>query len=762
VTLSLFASLPATPRQSPPSVALGPTATVVSRALAAVLVASAVAACSDGPTAVPAASYALSIHAGDAQTGPAGSVLDEALQVTVRDAANAPVRNQPVRFRVTSGTGASLDDTLAVTGEDGVARSRLRVGQRQGDTVRVAAFLPGFEARGLVFRAVATAPPVLRSVTPSELRTGDTVTVRGSSFNASPAGNAVFFGAARGRVVAVSGDSLLRVVVPPCLSGGAVAVRVAIGSATTNELTASASGAASPLLLAQFEAVTVSGTELGSCLRFLGDGARYLLIPQFASVGDSPAFTDYELLAESTVAASADSPLAPPAATRRTARARAGVHDAFERMLRAHEHALAPTAHQAGADRDALPLAALTLGSARTFRVLSNLDGSTFSPSTARLRYIGANILVYVDEKTVTPLSDDDLRRLGDLFDQTLHPLDVVTFGAESDIDGNGRVIILMTPVVNALTPRAECSVAGFVPGFFYGFDLASRSANSNRGEIFYTFVPDAAGTFSCPHSAAEVRRLAPRTFLHEFQHMISYNQHVLARRGSDEDVWLNEGLSHIAEELGARYFEARSPVSAAGVPIGVIADSAADFLRGNLENSYSYLSALSENSVTTFQGFGTLEERGAAWLFLRWLAAQKGEGVFARLVQTSRTSRRNVEEVSGETFAGLFGDFGVALYADSIPGVARSRISPRYQFGSRNLRALFTRNLGRPFYPLDARFTLVTGTPLAGSMVQATFNYLTLRAPTTGGVSLRFSAPGGGAFPTNAEAQLGIFRLTP
>ena len=40
-----------------------------------------------------------------------------------------------------------------------------------------------------------------------------------------------------------------------------------------------------------------------------------------------------------------------------------------------------------------------------------------------------------------------------------------------------------------------------------------------------------------------------------------------------------------------------------------------------------------------------------------------------------------DVEEVSGETFAGLFGDFGIALYADSVPGIARSRIPARYRF---------------------------------------------------------------------------------
>ena len=34
---------------------------------------------------------------------------------------------------------------------------------------------------------------------------------------------------------------------------------------------------------------------------------------------------------------------------------------------------------------------------------------------------------------------------------------------------------------------------------------------------------------------------------------MISFNQHVLVRDGDAEDTWLNEGLSHYAEELGGR-----------------------------------------------------------------------------------------------------------------------------------------------------------------------------------------------------------------
>jgi hypothetical protein len=38
-----------------------------------------------------------------------------------------------------------------------------------------------------------------------------------------------------------------------------------------------------------------------------------------------------------------------------------------------------------------------------------------------------------------------------------------------------------------------------------------------------------------------EVQAFVPITFIHEFQHMISFNQHVLVRGGDGEVLWLNE-----------------------------------------------------------------------------------------------------------------------------------------------------------------------------------------------------------------------------
>src|SRR5262249_46001497 len=120
--------------------------------------------------------------------------------------------------------------------------------------------------------------------------------------------------------------------------------------------------------------------------------------------------------------------------------------------------------------------------------------------------------------------------------------------------------------------------------------------------------------------------------------------------------------------------------------------DSAWPFMRTDLTSAYHFLESSGTYSVTAPDptGYGALEERAAAWLFLRWLADGKGDDVLRRLVQTTAGGGPDVEAPAGEPFASLFGDFSLALWADSIPGAARTATPARDRFASRNLRALF------------------------------------------------------------------------
>jgi hypothetical protein len=517
--------------------------------------------------------------------------------------------------------------------------------------------------------------------------------------------------------------------------------------------------------LAPFEARTFRGSELADRVWLTGGGANYLVVPQFATETGEREPVRYNLGSGGSV-------------TMTSQTARGGLPSPvvkLDNMLRRLERRLAPVAAQEGPELRRLALSSEALagpslqqvGTSRTFQVLSCIPADDaqelmFETVTATLRFAGQNILIYVDNQApsgANGLSDAVLTKLGTWFDQDLYPIGVNTFGSESDIDANDRVIVLMTPVVNGLTSRSNCGVV--VAGFFFGLDLTQR-ANSNRGEIFYSLVPDPQGQFSCTRSVRTVEQAAPPTFVHEFQHMISFNQHVLVRRGPDEDTWLNEGLSHIAEEVAARFYENKYPPD----PGNLFSDTAAIFISNDLGNSYEFLESTPTTSLTVFESTGTLAERGAAWLFLRWLADQKDELIFGRLVQTNLTSIANVENVAAEPFTALFGDWAIALWTDSIPGHPRTAVPARNRFKSRNLRQLFAGlNAANPQnfprrYPLVPR-TLGFGSTVESSMLPGTMEFFQLGSSTSDpAVGLRFARPDGQVFADALKPQLGVFRL--
>ncbi|MBI1810044.1 MAG: hypothetical protein HYR75_09125, partial [Gemmatimonadetes bacterium] len=441
----------------------------------------------------------------------------------------------------------------------------------------------------------------------------------------------------------------------------------------------------------------------------------------------------------------------------------------FEGFLRATEHAIAPGVRQAAAQRASLAPAAagvLAPDSVRTFHVVANLTGSQFKDVTARLRYAGSHVVFYVDSAGAG-FTDAQYAELGRLFDNDLYEIDASAFGAESDIDGNGRVVALFTPVVNAMVPASECNAQGFVTGFFYGPDLLPSFPHSNAGEIFYSFIPDTNATYSCKHTPAYVKSVLPATFIHELQHLISYSQHVVTRGGQEEETWLNEGLSHVAEELGAQYYMRRFPYPTGRSNLEQIyPDSAGPFITNDLLNAYLYLSTPRAASGTSYKAEGSAMERGATWLFLRWLRQQKGDGVLARLVQTSLTGLANVETQSGERFGSLFGDWSIALYADSLVGVPRSAVPPRFHYGDIALRRELDRialidGFTVPF-PLPL-YNLQPGGSLSAAMPPGTFSHALSRARVGGGLlSMQFSRGDLTPFGGKEGAQVSIFRLPP
>jgi hypothetical protein len=442
----------------------------------------------------------------------------------------------------------------------------------------------------------------------------------------------------------------------------------------------------------------------------------------------------------------------------------------FDAMLRERERELAADPLLRQAPQPAPSSAATApppLGDVKDFKVCGNLTCSSVVAVQATARYVGTKVAVYIDNVVPQsdPLQDADAAELGASFDDFHYPIDTTAFGRESDLDGNGVVIVLMTDAVNNLTP--DCT-NGRIVGYFFGGDLLIGPANSNRAEIFFTLVPaPQTPTCSAISRKTAVDNLKP-TLIHEFQHMISFNQHVLERGSlNGELLWLNEGFSHYAEELGGRSYELDPSARRADCTIGT---TPCRFYVGNFLNAYDYLDTTSKHFLLPTEGIGTLTERGAAWLFVRYLVDQYATGTTTAswdtltrsLVQTSRSGAANIEFVTGAKFDSVVSRWALANWVTDAPAAP-----PELKYESWNLHAVFsslhTQRSGQfpKFYPLEptvsaGRAVNLSGTLRSGSPI---FHRATQQAGDPG-FTLSFTAPSGGLLSSAQKPRLNVIRL--
>ena len=504
-------------------------------------------------------------------------------------------------------------------------------------------------------------------------------------------------------------------------------------------------------------------TTSGACLRLPAagpQGAEHLYIPLATAGQETPdGVSAPYLLSGAIPGATAAAPQLP--APRLSAFQSPLPAQAFHSLLRAREKSLAADVSGALFARgrtEAAKAAPPVVGDQRTFNVCSSSTCTQFVQATATARSVGERVAIFVDnDAPAGGYTAPDLDKVRTLFDQYLYPIDTVAFGRESDVDGNGVVVVLLTHRVNALSP--DCSSTGrIILGYFFGADLmppGPRNPGSNNGEVFYGLVPDVDNT-RCQVSKEEANSKLPATFIHEFQHMISYNQHVLMRNGSAEDTWLNEGLSHFAEELGGRQVpDAQCPTASS---------CAEEFLGlGDLLNAFEYLASPEDfYLIEPGNSTGKLEERGANWLFVRWLADNfagttvLGTELTRALVATNQVGSANVVARTGVDFSTLVSEWQLTNYVDDLPGFSPG--SNRLRYTSWNFRTAAEPNGGFPLVPdsTDGIAYGRSGTLRAGSGRHV----LVIQAPGGAAVDLRITGSNGSALPASIAPRIALVRI--
>lgn len=329
-----------------------------------------------------------------------------------------------------------------------------------------------------------------------------------------------------------------------------------------------------------------------------------------------------------------------------------------------------------------------------------NAEQACTSPElvNARLEATSAHLLIYADlGNPPNGFTTADYQEFAATFESLVWPVLTENFGVPTDIDNNGRVIALFTKAVNKLTQPNQTGVVG---GFFFGRDLFPKTATtalqacpaSNFAEMFYLLVPDPTGSIGPGNHVRitrDVKRITTGVIGHEMQHLINSSRRLYINTSPTiswpETIYMEEGLSHIAEEL--LFYESTGGLAAPRMNLGdEIIDGGVRqaafnlYMISNAGRKSRYLKSPNDNAP--YRKTDNLETRGAAWSFLRYLADRGtstvisgSEPVCGSPVSLSSVGQRcRVDGAAAAQFnvaaAGSVQEFTIVAFAADVPSV--------------------------------------------------------------------------------------------
>ncbi|MGZ6119486.1 MAG: hypothetical protein ACXWM0_00040 [Vulcanimicrobiaceae bacterium] len=216
---------------------------------------------------------------------------------------------------------------------------------------------------------------------------------------------------------------------------------------------------------------------------------------------------------------------------------------------------------------------------------------------------------------------------------------------------------------------------------------LKSNVPKSNEAPFIYV------GWFDRNGSSYELQEDLVRGTAHELQHLINFVNHsILAGSSADEDPFINEGLSMLAQDLAVDRMFGK------GFDVADALEHASVYLANPQNYSISGFIGVDPQS---WSGSGSAQFNcgggcyGGAYLFQRYLYDRFGGDAYTHKMETgSAVSSQGLMAAtgSGESFGTLFDDFAMALAANSM------HVTPadaRFHFGTLDVTGTYSDQLG-------------------------------------------------------------------
>lgn len=668
-------------------------------------------------TANPDEPFVISAASGNGQYAFMGTKLSAPIAVQVRDRHANNIPGEVVTFVVPTGRG-SLDSAVSFTNSAGLALTGWTVGSTVGiDTAH--ATLAGVAGSPVVFTATVHNLRV-DSVAPSPMVLGGTATVYGTGFSATPANNVIALGSMAPTVTSATTTELEISIPDECQPVGTYGMELTVG-----------------VIPVVFSAQVTPGSFLNMdvgdqlilqdpneyCIQFDAEAANesYLIGVQ----STSEAVTS--LTPISLVSAGPGAVPSPTAVFESVPelglRGRSPGDARSAERLRRHREVEAPIrdldrrnfewikSEWVGPQRvSGNTIAAVdsnvVVDDTVEVRVLTGTSCNEYDSVTTVVRYKGTKGIWLEDvANPADGYTSADFEDMSNEFDELIYPADTAQFGGPSDEDENGRIVMVITRLVNE-----QGSL-----GFTTSCDYAARSAGnlaSNEGEFFYGEAPDPDGVHGEAFDRLGALFVAPQIWAHELVHAIQISRRIAAG-GSFPAIWIAEGQATMGEEVVGHRDEGRTVGQNLGLGVAVnwddtlstdwYSDGFADMgyyfgwyptddnLDATVQGAPHECSWLdSDNGGPCYSGRATY---GVPWTLLRWLSDQYratypgGEaGLQQDIVNSTLTGYAMLESLIGVSIDSLLAQWAAALYVDDRLG----GVNPTLTFNSWDLQDIF------------------------------------------------------------------------
>ncbi|MDR1398709.1 MAG: hypothetical protein LBJ41_02135 [Treponema sp.] len=247
--------------------------------------------------------------------------------------------------------------------------------------------------------------------------------------------------------------------------------------------------------------------------------------------------------------------------------------------------------------------------------------------------------IVYADEKV--NVSYKTAEAIAGEYEAKIYTQITDTFGMFEDVDGNGKLILLLLDIIDGYG-GAQSS---YVAGFFQSYHLFKKSTNYQ-----YQYSNEADMLFLDTNPLEPGSESFYSTLAHEFQHLINFSQTTL-KDGRMEDIWIDEGLATAAEYVYNGHQKARI-----------------DFF-----NQDPYRSIRYGNNFFVWDGdwesgtggsYDPVANYATDYLFFQWLRihANNGVGIYKDIIGSRYRDYRAVTEVAQNRIDASLGDWETLL----------------------------------------------------------------------------------------------------